>query len=181
MKKNFIYQLCAIAIAAFIFSSCSSNQNQMADKAPAFKYRAGVDVVFSSFASGNTDGFDTLIDANYIDHTPPPGMEIKGVESLKNMVKMWKESMPDVKIEVLDYAENGDLAMIHYRFTGTNTGTMMGMPATGKSVDANGVDILKFSNGKCTDHWGYFEEVKYLTQLGMMPDMSAMTDTTKKK
>ena len=56
--------------------------------------------------------------------------------------------------------------------TGTNSGPFMGMPATNKKVDIMGIDWIKWENGKFTDHWGAMEDMKMMTQLGMMPDMN---------
>jgi hypothetical protein len=38
-------------------------------------------------------------------------------------------------------------------------------------VDIMGIDEVKWENGKFTDHWGAMEEMKMMTQLGMMPPM----------
>jgi hypothetical protein len=67
----------------------------------------------------------------------------------------------------------------HYTMTGTNTGSIMGMPATGKKFNIHGVDIVRFVNGKCVEHWGYDEEMKMMQQLGMMPDMSSSLSADK--
>ena len=47
------------------------------------------------------------------------------------------------------------------------------MPATGKTTDVNGVDVFRFQDGKCAEHWGYMEEMKMMTQLGLMPEPGA--------
>ncbi|MEO8147366.1 MAG: ester cyclase [Bacteroidia bacterium] len=174
MKKN----LYAIALSATIIllASCTGNKEQApaaADNTP--KYRAGVEVVFNAFATGNTDGIDSLIDANYVEHSPPPGIEVKGAEGFKKLIKMNHDGFPDNKLTIIDYIESGDMAVVHYNWTGTNTGNMEGMPATNKPFDINGMDLLKFANGKCIEHWGYFEVDKFMQQLGMMPPMPPMS------
>ena len=178
MKKT-IYSV-ALSATMILLASCAGNKEEkpaMADMGP--KYRAGVEVVLNSFSTGNVDGLDTLVDANYVEHSPPPGVEVKGLEGFKNMIKMNHEGFPDAKVTIMDYLESGDMAVVHFNWKGTNTGTMMGKPATNKAIDVNGIDLLKFANGKCTDHWGYFEEGKYMEQLGMVPPMSG--DSTKAK
>lgn len=180
MKKQIFSLMAGVGLLGII--SCS---NECKEEHTTAKYRASIEKVFSAFGSGYLAGMDTMVSDNYVDHTPPPGMEVKGVQGFLDMIKMNHEAFPDCKITILDYCESGDLVMVHYNWKGTNTGGMgPGMPATNKSVDANGVDIMKFANGRCTDHWGYFEEMKFMTQLGMMPampDFSSMVDSTKKK
>ena len=46
---------------------------------------------------------------------------------------------------------------------------MMGMKATGKKVNVQGIDYLYFKNGKSTDHWGYMDMNTMMSQLGLMP------------
>ena len=59
---------------------------------------------------------------------------------------------------------------VHFNMKGTNTGGMgPDMPATNKAMDVNGVDIIRFENGKAMEHWGYWEESKMMQQLGMAP------------
>ncbi len=71
---------------------------------------------------------------------------------------------------------HGDTVIAHVTMTGTNSGPMMGMPATNKSYKIDGVDIIVMKDGKAADRWGYFEDMKMMQQLGMMPDMSKMHD-----
>lgn len=165
MKK--LLNLTAVAVALLLIASCTT-ENQKP------KYRDAVDKVFAMFSSGETAGAEAFVDANYIEHSPPPGMDIKGLEGFKSIIKMNHTAFPDLKVTVTDYVENGDVAMVHYNFKGNNTGDMgPGMPATNKQADCNGVDVLKFKDGKCTEHWGYFEEMKMMTQLGLMPEPGA--------
>jgi predicted ester cyclase len=47
----------------------------------------------------------------------------------------------------------------------------MGMPATGKSVDVDGIDILRFGdNGLAHEHWGVFDALGMMQQLGLVPE-----------
>jgi len=56
------------------------------------------------------------------------------------------------------------------RFTGTNRGEFMGMPATGKRVDAQLIDIFRFGNdGRVHEHWGVMDALALMQQLGAVP------------
>jgi predicted ester cyclase len=47
----------------------------------------------------------------------------------------------------------------------------MGMPATGKSIDVHGLDIVRFGdNGIGREHWGLFDAMKMMQQLGLVPE-----------
>ncbi len=56
------------------------------------------------------------------------------------------------------------------RYTGTNRGAFSGMPATGKSVDVQLVDILRLGDdGLVHEHWGVLDLMTMMQQLGVVP------------
>ena len=47
----------------------------------------------------------------------------------------------------------------------------MGMPATGKTVDVQVIDIIRFGDdGLAHEHWGVFDALKMMQQLGAIPE-----------
>jgi predicted ester cyclase len=47
----------------------------------------------------------------------------------------------------------------------------MGMPATGKSVDVQLVDIMRFDeDGLVAEHWGVVDMLAMMQQLGVVPE-----------
>lgn len=118
---------------------------------------------------GNVAMIDSLVAPDFVDHNAPPGLD-SGIAGMRKWVPEMHAGMPDGKIEVLEVFTNGDLAATHVRQTGTNTGPMMGMPATGKKMDVRGVDVVRLRDGKAIEHWGYWEEMKMMQQMGMMPE-----------
>jgi steroid delta-isomerase-like uncharacterized protein len=109
-----------------------------------------------------------FIDESYVDHTPDPG-QIPGIDGFVQSFANLKKAFPDYKITVNDmfFSKEDNKAAILITITGTNTGEMMGMPATGKKVEFTGMDYLVFKNEKCTDRWGYFDMMSLMNQLGM--------------
>jgi hypothetical protein len=43
------------------------------------------------------------------------------------------------------------------------------IPATGKRVSVRGVDVVSYSGGAVARHHMYFDQVQFLTALGLMP------------
>jgi steroid delta-isomerase-like uncharacterized protein len=119
---------------------------------------------------GNAAAIDEYITPDFVEHTAPPG-EDSTIAGLRKWVSEMHTGMPDGHVEIVNLWADGDYVIMHTRQTGTNSGPMMGMPATNKKMDVRGVDIIKIKDGKATDHWGYYEEMKMAKQLGMLPDM----------
>jgi steroid delta-isomerase-like uncharacterized protein len=122
------------------------------------------------FNKGNMAYIDQYVAPDFVDHTPSPEQE-PGTAGLKKMFTEWHAAMPDMKASVINVITQGDLVAMQVSMSGTQTGPMMGMPATGKKMDITGVDILRMKDGKAVEHWGYSEEAKMMMQLGMMPPM----------
>ncbi len=110
-----------------------------------------------------------VIADNAIDHQGIPGVDTNGLEGFKRVCAIYQGAFPDLKATLLSVATQGDRTFAHFHMTGTNTGAFMGMPATGKAIDIEGVDVMRFEGGKAVEHWGYVEEMKMMQQLGLMP------------
>ena len=47
----------------------------------------------------------------------------------------------------------------------------MGMPATGKTIDIEAIDIVRFDDeGLGVEHWGTTDTMKMMQQLGVVPE-----------
>ncbi|MCB9169956.1 MAG: ester cyclase [Flavobacteriales bacterium] len=121
------------------------------------------------FNTGNTDGIEDLVTADFLDHQMPPELATTGVQGARDVVAFYRTAMPDLHQDIVRTATNGDLTFMQVHMTGTNTGPMGAMPPTGKAMDVMGADVVRFADGKMVEHWGYMEEAKMMQQLGMMP------------
>jgi predicted ester cyclase len=128
------------------------------------------------FNKGNAAAADQWVAENFVDRTPSPGQE-PGLAGFKKMVTAMKEGMGDMRIEVQRVILSGDMAVMHVRQTGTHTVSMMGEKPTGNKIDAEGIDLIRFENGKAVEHWGYYQEMKFMQQIGMMPEMPGAPTT----
>ncbi len=105
--------------------------------------------------------------ADVLDHDPMMG-DISGLAKVSESISDFLKGFPDLNVEVLRSAAEGDLVFVHIRMTGTNSGAMMGMPATGKKIDVNAIDIIRIKDGKCAEHWMETNSIAMMQQLGLM-------------
>lgn len=168
--------LTLIAIAGIV-SSCNMPNNNMANDKGAkneARFQQFYDQVMNAH---NTALIDSFCTADFVDHSPLQGHSGKGIDDLKAEFKDYMTSFPDLQIKTQYMMSKGDTVIAKVTMSGTNTGPMMGgAPATNKSFNIEGMDVIVLKDGKATDRWGYFEDMKMMTQLGMMPDMSKMHD-----
>lgn len=168
-----------VVVLLFIITSCSNMNNKPDNNTAAEKNKETMTKVMDSFNSGNMDSIGNWVGDNFVDHNPDPNVKSTGIQELRDMIKMYHTAFPDMKQNIMGMWADNDKVIAHFNMKGTNSGTMGEMPATNKSIDINGVDIVRFENGKAVEHWGYWEESKMLTQLGLMPDMGPATDPSK--
>ena len=85
--------------------------------------------------------------------------------------RMYIAAFPDLRFDPEDMLSSGDKVVTRARVTGTHEGEFMGMPPTGKHVDVQLVDIVRFGDdGLAHEHWGVFDALAMMQQLGVVPD-----------
>jgi steroid delta-isomerase-like uncharacterized protein len=127
---------------------------------------------------GDMEAMNGLIAEDCIEHTPDPEITEKGLAGVKQMMMKYHTAFPDMKTTIYSMTAEGDMVTIHYNMKGTNSGPMGNMPATNKTVDVDGVDMVKMKDGKAIEHWGYTQEMKMMTQLGVMNTPPATAEVT---
>jgi steroid delta-isomerase-like uncharacterized protein len=119
--------------------------------------------------AGDIDGFGELLAEDFVEHEELPGLE-PSKEGVKQLFHMYRAAFPDLRMDVQDVLVSGDKAVARVRATGTHQGEFLGMPATGKSVDVQLIDITRFGDDALArEHWGVFDSLAMLQQLGAMP------------
>ena len=172
MKNKILFFAAGLMACAFLFSC--SNSTDKATNDNLTKNKDNMTKLFAVFNTGNTADLATIVDANFVDHQPDPNITETGLEGLKQTIEMYRGSFPDLKMEVLSMTAEADVVTTHFKMTGTNTGPMGQMPATNRPMNIAGVDIVKFKDGKAVEHWGYYEEMKMMEQMGMMQEPAGM-------
>ena len=119
---------------------------------------------------GNLSLIDELTADDFVDHEEalpgqPPGKE--GVHFFVNAIRT---AFPDIKAKTIEpYLADGDMEACHVVLTGTHGGEMAGVPATGKTVEFGGTDIIRVVDGKVAEHWGTTDNMRLMQQIGAMP------------
>jgi steroid delta-isomerase-like uncharacterized protein len=78
-------------------------------------------------------------------------------------------AFPDSRVTIDDMIAEGDQVVTKKTFTGTHTGDFAGIPATGKHVTLQFVDIMRVRHGKIVEHWNCIDQLSFMQQLGVIP------------
>jgi steroid delta-isomerase-like uncharacterized protein len=122
-----------------------------------------------ALSTGNYDLLDATTAVDLVEHAGYANWE-SGLAGWKQSLASQQAAIPDFRLEVHAILADGDKAMIHSTTRGTHLGEMMGIPPTGKVIAVEAVDILRVQDGKVVEHWGVFDEMGMMRQLGLIPE-----------
>ena len=120
--------------------------------------------------AGDVDAFGDLLVDDFVEHEELPGVE-SSKDGVKAFFRMYIAAFPDLRMTVEDVISSGDKVVARTRATGTHEGELMGIPATGRRIDVQLVDIIRFGDdGLAREHWGVFDSMTMMQQLGVIPE-----------
>jgi steroid delta-isomerase-like uncharacterized protein len=125
--------------------------------------------IAEAFNTGNLAPADELIAADFVNHDPGTPPLPNGPEGFKQLASGYRAAFPDIKITIDDLFAVGDKVAGRWTARGTNTGSLMGMPPTGKEMAVTGTSILTFAGGKVVAHHTNWDTLGLLQQLGVIP------------
>jgi steroid delta-isomerase-like uncharacterized protein len=172
MKKQLI--LLTVALA-FIATACGQKEVENPYKAEMAQVEANNEIATRFFTeawnNGNFAVVDELIPEDALDYSMIPGKPAdKGPASFKGIIGMFRASMPDIKLTILDDFGSGDKICHRWVLTGNHTGEpLMGVPASGKEISFSGTTIVRVEDGKIMERWSNVDIFGVAVQLGLVP------------
>ncbi|GAA3701700.1 ester cyclase [Arthrobacter ginkgonis] len=117
-------------------------------------------------AGGNLELIDEMVAEGFVDHESLPGQP-PGKEGAHFFVNTMRTAFPDLSVKSSEPAlADGDLEAVRTVLTGTHQGELMGVAATGRTVEIETIDIVRFEDGKAAEHWGVTDLWGLMQQLG---------------
>ena len=116
----------------------------------------------------NFDVFDELNDPEFVNLSSPPGVP-SDREGGKMYLSGFLNAFPDSRFTIDDMVAEEDRVVTKKTLVGTHTGDLGEIPATGKRVTLQYVDIMRVRNGKIVEHWLSMDQLSLLQQLGVIP------------
>ena len=121
--------------------------------------------IYQAINTGDLALLEKFVAPGYTEHSEG----FQGVEPFKQQVAAFRAGFPDLRVTVEDVLTDGDRFASRTTVTGTNTGDLMGMPATGRQISVEAVDIGRVEGGQAQERWGGLNMYALLTQLGVIP------------
>ena len=119
--------------------------------------------------TGNLDLIDELLTDDFVEYEEFPGLTPDRA-GVKQFFGLFKQAFPDATMTPEQMLAEGDMVAARVRIRGTHRGEFMGVPATGKEIDVEAVDIVQFHDGIASAHWGVSDVMTMMQQLGAIPE-----------
>ncbi len=103
----------------------------------------------------------------------PSGEEFTRTEEVEAFYQMLVDNVPDLHLEVKHIFQDPEKreVCVEYRFTGTHSRTVWGLPPTHKPIVYDGCVLYAFDEaGKLTREIGYFDKTEVLASISLIRD-----------
>jgi predicted ester cyclase len=113
--------------------------------------------------------FDDFFSPDFVAHNAPlPGVPLNR-EGMKQAAQTFRVASPGARHEVTMQVAEGDLVVSHIIGRGLHQGPLLGIPATNRQIETEGIAIHRIRNGKIVEYWSVTDVAGVLQQLGVLP------------
>jgi predicted ester cyclase len=113
---------------------------------------------------------DETVEPDYADHNPPPFQgPATGIEGAREAFTVATKIFTDWSHEVVEQFSDGDYVITRVIGRGKHTGDFLGIPASNKDVQMEGIAIHRIVDGKIVEHWGQVDAMGLMMQIGAVP------------
>ena len=89
--------------------------------------------------------------------------------ALKQHIADLEAAFPCYELVADDLIVENEKVVLRFAFRATHHGEFMGIPATGRQVNAPGIIIYRIADNKIVEHWMQFDSLTLMQQLGVQP------------
>jgi predicted ester cyclase len=125
-------------------------------------------LIEEGFNQGRLDVCDELADLSLVEHQDFGPAHAAGAEGVKAVVTSLRRAYSDFHLQIEHLAVDRDLVWLHMTGSGTNDGSFMGNPPTGRRMRVDVFDLIRVVDGRMVEHWGVPDRLGALFQLGLM-------------
>jgi steroid delta-isomerase-like uncharacterized protein len=115
------------------------------------------------------DVLDEFIAEDFVAHNPLyPGVSLDR-DGMKQGAERFRVAAPGASHDIRMQVAEGDLVVSHIVGRGVHAGELLGIPATNKEVETEGIVIHRVRRGKIVEDWSVTDVARVLQQLGVIP------------
>jgi len=126
---------------------------------------------YQALRSADAAAIGAIIDDRFVNHGPiGAGVPMStGRAGIGDDVRSLHRAFPDLDVIVADMFAEHDKVVTRVIARGTHLGPLPRIPPTARRTAVMGHEIWRVGNGRILEHWGRFEDLDLLQQIGILP------------
>ena len=118
---------------------------------------------------GDPASVDEFLASDFVGHNSafPP---VYGRDGFREFISIYTTGLSNRHTDVEDILVDGDRVAVRATYHGKNTGSMLGMPATGKTVAVKSLVVFRMAGDKAAEQWANNDDLGMMQQLGVVPE-----------
>jgi steroid delta-isomerase-like uncharacterized protein len=108
------------------------------------------------------DAVDRYLAADYVQHSKHAA---PGREGVKVFFQALWGAFTEQSFSIDDVIAEGDKAVWRWTMRARHSGPFLGIPATGRTITATGISIVRIAGGRFVEHWGEQDTAGLMAQL----------------
>ena len=128
------------------------------------------DIYLTMLNTHDPDLVDRFVAEDYRNHNP---FVADGREANRQFWTGFFAGLPDLSATMEDLVIAGDRVVGRFVYRGTHTGDLMGIPASGHTVEMRSIDIWRLEGDMFVEHWDELNLLQLFQQIGALPQLGA--------
>jgi steroid delta-isomerase-like uncharacterized protein len=118
------------------------------------------------------DAIDEIFAPDHVYRDPVLPHLARGPEGVREKLRIYTSAFPDSHVTVNVTVAEGDWVAMLWTYSGTHTGDLMGIAATGRRAEADGAHFFRLADGKIVESRVAWNGLSFLQQLGLVPELA---------
>ncbi len=120
----------------------------------------------------NLNAADEMLSPDFVLHDPQASAPVRGIAAYKEYAQRYLDAFSDLRFVIEDHIAEADAVATRWHVTGTHSGELFGIPATGRTVSLSGISFSRIGDGRFVESWTNFDSLGLMQQLGVIPSQS---------
>ena len=130
-------------------------------------------LIEEAFNKGDLAVVDELTSPELHEHQNFGPGHAPGAAGVRAVVESLRRAFSDFRLTIEDLTTSGDAVWLRMVATGTNDGSFMGNPPTGRPIRIDVFDVIRVEDGRMVEHWGVPDRLGAILQLGLLKPPAA--------
>ena len=122
------------------------------------------------WSGGNFKVADELLDSSYVCYEPGQTAGPGDREATKASIQYYRSAFPDLGVKIDAAVAEGDWVSLRYTYSGTHSGSLGDMPASGNRITVPAASFFRLRSGKIAEEHDFYDLAGFMQQLKAQPE-----------